>query len=160
MRSNMTINSLLNYRFGDNYLVLVLEAFIVWAFILFLLLFFWGADSNVGAFLFTPSNVLTAVFIVPLLETIVFFVVLPYILYVFSVNIVTICTVCSVAFSFSHSPDVPVFYIFYFLFGWYLSVCSVKFVLSNGSMLRGAFFIFIMHAIWNLVIIAISYFTG
>jgi hypothetical protein len=156
----MTINSLLNHRFGDNSPVLILEAFIVCASACLLLLFFWGAESNVGAFLFNTSNFLTATLIVPLVETMVFFVVLPYVLYVFFESKVTICTVCSVAFAFSHSPDVSVFYFFYFLVGWYFSVCSVKFVLSNGGMFRGVKLIFIMHAIWNLMIITISYYTA
>ncbi|PKH56023.1 hypothetical protein CXF83_00570 [Shewanella sp. Choline-02u-19] len=156
----MTLNSLLNYKFGNNYPALILEAFIINFFVLFLFVFIWGGESNVGAFVFNISNIVTAIFIVPLLETIIFFIVLPYVLYAFDMKAFNICIICSSAFSFSHSPDVAVFYIFYFLFGWYLSVCSSKFVFSSGSMLRGAFLVFFMHAIWNLIILSISYFIG
>ncbi len=148
------IRRIFKNEFKSEYLALLCEAYSVTFTVFLFLLFFQGNDIEPESFGYTPKILVTSIILIPIVETLIFNLFLPYVLYLFDAKPIIIAFICAAAFSSSHAPDVYTFYLFYFIFGWYLSTCSNKFIFKGNSLKKGICKVWFMHAFWNLFIIS------
>jgi hypothetical protein len=86
----------------------------------------------------------------PIVETITFNLLLPFILYIFNTKRYVRIALCTLVFSASHSPPFPSLYLFYAVIGFYLAYCSDYFMFERNNVKSAFIYTFSLHFLWNL----------